>query len=562
MLENTTLAEELAPSAEQLQRAELLIEETLEIEEDLEAVAEAEVVEETRAETVIAELDEVTVVETEQITPELSVNIKSEILPEAIVQSATSIDTAGIINNVRSEAIANFGSDLIPTIDIDVNSLTAIPEAALKAEARIAPIDAVELSILPPIPTGIFDIGTAGDDFLIGTPFDDFLFAGGGDDIVIGLPGNDRIFGEADNDFLIGGLGNDIVDGGAGDDLIFGEDSRTAPNDGGKDLIRGGDGLDVVFAGGNNDTVFGDNGDDVIFGEAGRDILNGGNGNDVVNGGDGNDRLFGDSGNDLLDGGSGSDRINAEDGDDVANGGSGADTIFGGRGNDTLDGGRGRDSILGGTGNDLIIGGNGNDTISGVDSVSFRPGFDEIDTLEGGAGRDLFVLGDDQNFFYDDGRTISIGDVPIGLGDYGLIKDFEIGTDSIQLNGSADQYILEQAQDEPFNSNDLPTGTAIYRKTSPIIIFDPPFPRPIPFPFPEPFPQPFPGRPFFNPALISESEEFSSIDIEPIGDFFPGPIIPEPIPVEPSATIELVGVVQDIDPSQLSLTNSSQFTFV
>ena len=542
MLENTTVLEqeELTPSTEQVDRAQVLIEETLEIEEALETVPEAEVVLETTPEAVIAELEQATVVETIQVTPELATNIEPEAMPDEVVQSATSIDTAQVVNNASQEAIANFDTGAIPTVDVDIDALTAVPESALAVEARVGKANA-ELSLAPL--AGIFDGGTAGDDLLIGTPGDDFLFAGAGDDIVIGLPGNDRIFGEAGSDFLIGGTGNDVVDGGTGDDLIFGDDSRTAPRDGGADVIRGGDGLDVVFAGGKNDTVFGDNGDDVINGESGKDILNGGEGSDVLNGGDGRDRLFGDSGNDLLDGGKGSDRLNAEDGDDVANGGNGKDTIFGGRGNDTIDGGRGRDSILGGAGNDSITGGNGHDTISGVDSTSAEPGFGEIDTLQGGAGRDVFQLGDANDFFYDEGTTVSPGDnSPLGLTDYALIKDFAIGRDSIQLNGSADQYVLEQAQDEPFNTNNLPAGTAIYRLTPPE--FEPPLPKP----FPEPFPE---------PILLPESEELSlgSTDAAESDLSFP-------IPIEPDATIELVGVVQDIDPTQLSLTDSSQFTFV
>ena len=539
MLENTVVMEDLTPSAEQIERAEILIEETLEIEEVVEAIPEAEVVEETTSETIIEELDEVAVVETVQLTSELAVNIEPEAVPDGIVQSAISIDTAEIIDDVRSEAIANIGddSDVVPTVDVDVDSLIAVPQPALVAESRVVEPSA-EQTIAAAV--GIFDDGTDGNDLLFGTPFDDFLFGGAGDDIVVGLPGNDRIFGEAGSDFLIGGLGNDVVDGGAGNDLIFGEDSRTDPNDGGKDVIRGGDGIDVIFAGGSNDTVFGDNGNDVINGESGRDILNGGDGSDVIDGGDGNDRLFGDSGNDLLDGGSGSDSINAEDGDDVAHGGRGGDTIFGGRGSDTLDGGRGRDSIVGGAGNDSVIGGNGDDTISGIDFASGLPGFGEIDTLEGGRGADLFELGDANDFFYDDGQDIAVDSIPTGINDYGLIEDFEIDNDLIQLNGSSDQYILLEARDF-FNTSQLPDGTSIYRLT--------------PAAFASPLREPS-GRP-------AESFPLSELDgIELGGIINTNGLIVDPNPASAESFIELVGVVKDIDPSQLSLDNSSQFTFV
>lgn len=497
MLENTPVSEELTPSAEQVERAEVLVEGTLE------AAPESEVILETTPESATVELEEATVVETKEVAPDLNTNLEPEAVPEDVLQSVKAVDSAQIINDARQEAIANFETGASPTIDVNTDALTGVPEAALSLKSR------ADLTILPPTP-GIFSQGTAEDDLLFGTPGDDFLLAGGGDDIVIGLPGRDLIFGEADNDFLIGGTGNDVIDGGTGDDLIFGDDSRTAPGDGGADIIRGGDGLDVVFAGGNNDTVFGDGGDDVIYGESGKDVLNGGNGADLLNGGDGSDRLFGDSGNDLLNGGAGDDRLNAEDGDDL---------------------------IIGGAGNDAIFGGRGNDTIAGVDTAAKAPGFGEIDTLRGGAGSDLFQLGDAEDFYYDEGTTVSPGDdSPFGFDDYGLIADFAIGEDLIQLNGSADQYVLQQAQDDPFNTNNLPTGTAIYRLTPSETL--PPFD-------PKPFPEPILLAPDEQLSLGSTDESLSL-----------------PIPVEPDATIELVGVVQNVDPSQLSLDDGSQFTFV
>lgn len=261
MLEKTSVLEaELTPSAEQVDRAEVLIEQTLElqefpeIEEAPETAPDSETVLETTPEAEISELDDATVVETIQVAPELSTNLRPEVVPTEVVQSATSIDTTQIVSNVRPEAIANFNTGTVPTVDVDINALTQVPQAALATEGRAAKLDA-DLSIAPPA-CGIFNSGTAGDDLLIGTPCNDFLFAGDGDDIVIGLPGDDRIFGEAGNDFLIGGTGRDVIDGGAGDDLIFGDDSRSSPADGGADLIRGGDGSDVVFGGGKRDRIW------------------------------------------------------------------------------------------------------------------------------------------------------------------------------------------------------------------------------------------------------------------------------------------------------------------
>ena len=426
------------------------------------------------------------------MTDELSSNLEPETVSDSIVQEVAALDSSNAIAQIREQAIDSSGDLSNLSIDTELNSL-----AVLEQEATTS---------LSSVVSGIFTQGTADADLLIGTSGDDFFFAAGGDDIVIGLPGNDRIFGEAGNDFLIGGGNDDVVDGGTGDDLIFGDDSRTPASEGGKDVIRGGNGIDVVFAGGNNDTVFGDNGNDVINGESGRDLLNGGDGNDVLDGGNGNDRLFGDSGNDLLNGGNGNDSLNAEDGDDV---------------------------IIGGKGNDVIFGGRGNDTIAGVATDQSDPGFNEIDTLQGGSGSDLFQLGDADNFYYDDGQILSPGNIPIGLGDYGLIEDFTHGDDLIQLNGSAEQYVLESTQDDsPFNDDNLPVGTAIYRLT------DADFVEP-------------------DPIIEPPVEETLSL-----GSTSESLIITEPIPIEPNATIELVGVVQDVDPSKLSLSNSSQFTFV
>ena len=468
-------------SSEQINDAEFLIEETLTPIPELDSSIEI------APEEISTDLKNATVVNTTHLSPELSSNLEPVTVSKSIVQEVSAIDSSNAIDEIREQAIDSSGDLSNISIDTELDSLAVLEQEAITS--------------ITPVVSGIFTQGTADADLLFGTPGNDFLFAAGGDDIVIGLPGDDRIFGEAGADFLIGGRDDDVVDGGTGDDLIFGDDSRTPASQGGKDVIRGGNGLDVVFAGGNNDTVFGDNDNDVINGESGRDLLNGGDGDDVLDGGNGSDRLFGDSGNDLLNGGNGDDRLNAEDGDDV---------------------------IIGGKGNDAIFGGRGDDTIAGVAADRSNPGLNEIDTLQGGSGRDLFQLGDADDFYYDDGQILSPGNIPIGLGDYGLIEDFTHGDDLIQLNGSAEQYVLEPTQDDsPFNDNNLPTGTAIYRRTPDLIEIDPPVEETL--------------------NLGSTNESLT---------------VTEPIPIEPNATIELVGVVQDVDPSELSLSNSSQFAFV
>ena len=490
MLNNpSTIKVEQSPSMEQIDSAEILIEEVLE------PISEADVTVEIIPEEIAAELEDRTVVDSTQVNSEFTTNLEPEVIDEPLVREVSTIDSASIINDVRQEAIASFGTASSPDLDIDVNALNSLKDTV---EARAS------LTFAPPV-SGIFTQAGAEDDLLFGSPNDDFLFAGEGKDIVVGLSGRDLIFGEGGDDFLIGGADNDVVDGGTGNDLIFGDDSRTAPINGGADVIRGGDGLDVVFAGGNNDTVFGDNDDDVIYGEDGNDILSGGNGSDLLNGGEGSDRLFGDSDNDLLDGGDGNDRLNAEDGDDL---------------------------IIGGMGSDVIFGGRGNDTISGVDATQGNPGFTDVDTLQGGEGRDLFQLGDADNFYYSDIQVFFPNETS-GFLSYASIEDFASGEDLIQLNGSAEQYILQSTEDNPvFNENNLPTGTAIIRHGGAILEDDEPTDLPVPVES-------------FN---LDSTDE--SLVIEPSISF------------EPVDTIELIAIVENVDPSQLSLTDSSQFTFV
>ena len=62
----------------------------------------------------------------------------------------------------------------------------------------------------------------------------------------------------------------------------------------------------------------------------------------------------------------------------------------------------------------------------------------EKDTLIGGKGEDLFILGSDSGILYDDGKKKS------GKKDFALLKDFDPNSDSLQLHGSAENYLLKQ----------------------------------------------------------------------------------------------------------------------
>ncbi|MEP3427970.1 MAG: DUF4214 domain-containing protein [Hyphomicrobiales bacterium] len=106
--------------------------------------------------------------------------------------------------------------------------------------------------------------------------------------------------------------------------------------------------------------------------------------------------------------------INAGGGDDLVLGGGGGDTIAGEGGNDRLNGQDGDDSLSGGAGDDVLTSGTGSDT------------------LTGGAGSDTFTISNDKNAA-------------------DIIKDFEIGTDQIDLADigtfiSIDQLDLHQSE--------------------------------------------------------------------------------------------------------------------
>lgn len=221
--------------------------------------------------------------------------------------------------------------------------------------------------------------------------------------------------------------GKDKLQGTNGKDKIDGLED--------KDYIKGKEGEDELNGGADNDRVYGGAGSDTLSGNTGNDYLKAGSDDDLLSGGDGRDRLLGGTGNDTLTGGAGNDFLKGGDGSDSLDGGSGKDRLYGGTGDDILTGGSGKDRLFGGEGADLII---------GVDVTSLGTG--DRDKLRGDAGADTFVLGNASGAFYNDGN-----DSKSGKSDYALILDFETG-DTIQLNGSADDYILDVSR----------RGTSIY----------------------------------------------------------------------------------------------------
>ena len=103
-------------------------------------------------------------------------------------------------------------------------------------------------------------------------------------------------------------------------------------------------------------------------------------------------------------------------------------------GEDLLFGGKGDDILIGGNGDDVLKGNKGNDSLIGVGSDRGQGSFD---ILIGGSENDTFVLGDSEGAFYSDGDSFTAGTL-----DYAEIRDFNLADDTIQLTGSADDYVL------------------------------------------------------------------------------------------------------------------------
>jgi len=165
---------------------------------------------------------------------------------------------------------------------------------------------------------------------------------------------------------------------------------------------------------------------------------------------DDNDTLTGTSNHDIIIGLRGDDDIFGGSGNDFLQGDRGDDNIFGEAGNDNLQGNRGDDYLFGGTENDNLDGDRGDDLLVGVELNATNPGNGEIDIMTGSFGADVFVIGDENQAYYDDQ----------GVGDYTLITDFDSTQDFIQLQGSASNYQLGSV------SANLPSGIGIFRQTS------------------------------------------------------------------------------------------------
>lgn len=308
--------------------------------------------------------------------------------------------------------------------------------------------------------------GTNNADTLTATTAEDTLFGYDGDDSLTsfdvaldfmtfmplelhGGGGNDTLTGGDNFEYFFGEAGDDLIHGNGGWDTI---DLGNGGNPSGNDTAYGGDGDDIFIVGDGVDFAYGGAGTDVIkidlSGEAGggsftfdlwrnASITHAGGtlsfssieGLDVA----GADHLSGLTlqgrpalGDRLTTTSNVATRLYGLGGNDTLYSWHSDDTIMGGNGNDAINGRDGHDKLFGGNDNDLIYGGNGNDLLVGGAGM---------DTLQGDAGRDVLHGGDlggadgaaDTFRFYSSHvATGAARDV---------IRDFEAGTDVIDLSG-------------------------------------------------------------------------------------------------------------------------------
>jgi Ca2+-binding RTX toxin-like protein len=156
----------------------------------------------------------------------------------------------------------------------------------------------------------------------------------------------------------------------------------------------------------------------------GNDFIRGTNGADEIDALAGNDSVFGLGGDDDLSGGIGNDSIRGGDGaDDIFAGNDLSDNfnrLFGDNGSDRITGSLGRDSVFGGADDDFLF---------GKENVDFLDGGDGNDVLFGGTGNDVVVGGNGSDLIQ---GTDQVGN---GRGEKDILDGSESG-------GGRDTFIL------------------------------------------------------------------------------------------------------------------------
>jgi Ca2+-binding RTX toxin-like protein len=281
-------------------------------------------------------------------------------------------------------------------------------------------------------------IGNSSWNTIFGGTGNDWLSGGGGSDTLNGGAGDDTMVGGALDDwFGVDSPGDSIVGGGGTDGIIAGIDGYTLAN--GFANLAAGDGIFSVAGNAGNNTIFGNSLSNTLSGGAGDDTFAGGMGSDYyilnsagdtvveIDGWGAADTVFFSAAGESHTLSNFVERLILDTGALNGTGNSLRNTLSGNAGNNQLSGAGGNDSLFGDGGDDILTG--------ATPSSTFGRG--EIDTLTGGTGSDVFVLGTSGGALYNDAVSTNIGNA-----DYALITDFELGTDRLQLRGTAAGYRL------------------------------------------------------------------------------------------------------------------------
>ncbi len=270
-------------------------------------------------------------------------------------------------------------------------------------------------------------------------------------------------------------------------------------------FVRQGQGVALfTYLARGNDRFVGTSDSDVMRAFAGNDLLLGKGGNDTLFGYSGNDRALGGFGQDTMLGGPGNDRFYGE---------SGNDSLYGQAGNDVLGGGLGDDFLSGEGGTDVIFGDDGNDQLLGGIGLDQLYGGNGNDTLTGGAGNDVLRGGADNDILNGTDSTAA------GNGE----RDILFSSTSFD----SDTFVLG-VSNTPFYNNQGNNDFAVIRD--------------------------FDTLGFATDIIQLEgSASFYSLSNVSIGGVSGAGIFDFG---------DLVGIVEGINASQLSLTNSNQFTYV
>ena len=220
--------------------------------------------------------------------------------------------------------------------------------------------------------------------------------------------------------------GNQAVDGGAIYDGLWDStikidntnfDSNLATNEGG--VFESKNDQPVSF----QNSSFSNNSPDVL-----NDMTFNNDLSDIVYGSNGHDNIVGKNVDSYLVGLNGHDTLRGHEGNDYLDGGMNDDSLFGGIGKDTLIGGGSENYLVGGNGDDVFVGGNGQDLI------------------RGGGGSDLYIIGDENQIYYNERPWY----------DHAIIEDFQPAQDTIQLFGEASDYSTRS------HTNQGVSGTGIF----------------------------------------------------------------------------------------------------